>query len=500
MAVQLTSSVLFGRPSTTVSGSLLNEDQFDDAVAAAVATAITLTSLTETPTARWAPQFSSSTVSDGRVVTADDMMGFADLTGGASDAAPIEMVDANGRKFWRFEGAEYLNVAQSLTLSTRNMAVFMVGRFHRISNKSAVFSLGNAEAGNASNTLSPPLEATTNTQSAPLLRAFSYPRTDVVGIENLVVGSQMQVVGVTGRPTADGGSQSWVNETSVNGLTQPYSVADVTGAEIGRFSYSPGGSGWGTFDMYEMVVYDRSLTPEEGDTVTADFMEGYGIIPVTNQLVLEGDSIMQGTGEVTSGIEPPMLITNPGESYVPEGWRVVSVASSGATISNLTARRDADRGWVNHTLSGENVLAFEIGRNDMSTSGGIDSATHYSNVVSYLTDGTKGPLTLGWDVRTLVNIASATALEPNINGYRALIQDPDFLTDLSAGTGQAYDGRVSLIETHLIEDGGNQIFFDVGDSTNTTYYAGDSTHPTPLGAKLRMTGGDDPTKGVAYGL
>jgi hypothetical protein len=32
------------------------------------------------------------------------------------------------------------------------------------------------------------------------------------------------------------------------------------------------------------------------------------------------------------------------------------------------------------------------------------------------------------------------------------------------------------------------------------YYVGDSTHLNTLGTALRMSGGDDPAKGVAYGL
>ncbi len=46
----------------------------------------------------------------------------------------------------------------------------------------------------------------------------------------------------------------------------------------------------------------------------------------------------------------------------------------------------------------------------------------------------------------------------------------------------------------MIEDGaGNTVFESTADSSNTTYYQGDSPHPTPLGAALRVIGGTTPT-------
>jgi len=59
---------------------------------------------------------------------------------------------------------------------------------------------------------------------------------------------------------------------------------------------------------------------------------------------------------------------------------------------------------------------------------------------------------------------------------------------------------MQVIDTDLITVGGDTVFADVTDAQDVTYYAGDSTHPNIAGAVARMTGGDDPTKGVAYGL
>lgn len=38
------------------------------------------------------------------------------------------------------------------------------------------------------------------------------------------------------------------------------------------------------------------------------------------------------------------------------------------------------------------------------------------------------------------------------------------------------------------------------EARDTVYYAGDSTHPSVLGAEVRVSGGDTPQYGVAAGL
>ena len=44
----------------------------------------------------------------------------------------------------------------------------------------------------------------------------------------------------------------------------------------------------------------------------------------------------------------------------------------------------------------------------------------------------------------------------------------------------------------LIEHAGAQQFIDEAAAADTAYYAGDSTHPGVLGARIRVTGGDTP--------
>lgn len=277
------------------------------------------------------------------------------------------MTDALGRPFWRFEGNSYLAIADTLALSSRAMSVFMVGRFHQVSTRSTVFSLGSIVAGTASNTILASLETPTDQNSVPLVQAFSYPRnTSYPTPEKMVTGSQMQVVGMAGRAAADGATTLWMNTDKIT-ANEPYSRTNIAGAEIGRYAYSPGPSGkWGRFNLYEMIVCDTALTDMDGDTLVSDLMTTYGIVPIANQLVLEGDSIMQGTGDVSTGLRADMVITDPGAGLIGADWRVINMASSGAQVAKLTERRNATLGWPEIKAPGQNVLAFEIGRNDLS--------------------------------------------------------------------------------------------------------------------------------------
>lgn len=456
-----------------------------------------------TVTARWSPQFSTVTMDGARVATASDLQGLANVSA-LPGAGPTAMVDALGRPFWRFEGDAFLEIADTLALSTRNMSVFMVGRFHRVKTRTAVLSLGR-NANTAPNTVSAALETSLNSYSAPLLRAFAKPNnTSYQTPEKMITGSQMQVVGMVGREPADGGSMLWMNNDRL-AIPNPIRISDVPGGEIGRFAYSPGSSGnWGRFDLYELVVVDSAIDAADGDALVADLMDTYTVTPILNQFVLEGDSIMEGTGDVTSGLAANMVLTDPGAGLIGPDWRVVNLAGSGSKVAKLVQRRDAEHGWAQFTLPGENVMAFELGRNDISTSGGLTPAQHYANVVGYLTDsfGTAATSILdrGWDVRVMVNIASAASLDPNITAYRALLREPAFAIDTASDAGSAHDGQVQLVDTDLITVGGETVFSTPADAADVTYYAGDSTHPGITGCVVRVTGGDTPAHGIAYGL
>jgi hypothetical protein len=194
-----------------------------------------------------------------------------------------------------------------------------------------------------------------------------------------------------------------------------------------------------------------------------------------------------------------MLLAEPGSGRIPPGWRVVNAGTSGATLASITARRDAANSWATALLAGgQNVAAVEIGRNDFSSTA---AATQYAGFVPYLNTAATGLLQRGWTVRVLANIASASTLMAQITPYRALIRAAQFLTDTQSGPGQAFEGRVSVIGTDLITSGAaGTVFSTAADAADTLFYQGDTTHPTPAGALLRVTGGDTPANGIGAGL
>lgn len=471
--------------------------------------AIPPATLPTTPTARWIPQFSTVTTSGGRVVSATDLMGLADASEGASGVGPLELTDAQGRKFWRFNSTEYMNVASTLTgISNRAIAVFMVGRVHRTSPipTNNIFGLGNVADGTAINTGNAEMTISSSGSIAPWLRSHgSLGHASTSNKEYMIAGSQMQVLSTNSRTTANGGIRLMINNKASSNLSQAsISAPSCTGAEIGRYPFSPGSSGnWGMFDLYELVIYSGTLSNAEQDAIQAALTSYYSIPEIEHNMVLEGDSITQGTGDVVSGLSCGMVMTAPGAALIPTNWRVINMGTSGNQVSNLVSKRDATNGWPSALISGgNNIVAFEIGRNDF-VAGGQTAASHYANVVAYLNTTTTGVLQRGWTVRQLANIAtsgtSGTSGDP-ISDYRTLIRDAQYLTDTLTNTGQTYEGLLSIIDTDLIEDGGNTVFFDSTDAADTAYYAGDSTHPNIPGAELRVNGGDDATKAIAYGV
>lgn len=442
------------------------------------------------PTTRWHPEHSNVVTVGGRVVSATDLSGLADVSEGAAGIGPKAMSDGLGQKFWRFEGAEFLNVAAGLVCDSRDMTIFMVGRVPRHpASYNRYFSLGNHAQGSQINTLGGALESRVYARSAGHVQSFGkLGYTAPSGGEWMVPGAQLQVIGAA---SSASGIQLLLNDHTAD-VAVAYNQTGVSGAEIGRYAWSPGGSGnWGVFDLYEMVVYAPGLSTTDAQAVSAALMQAHAVAPVTNQLILEGDSITQGTGAVTEHLSAAAILTEPGAGRIPAGWRVINKGSSGNQISDLVLKRDANNGWADQTLPGRNVMAFEIGRNDWASA---TAAQHYANVVDYLNTPSTGVLQRGWEARVMANIAASPSLMAQTTAYRTMMRDPQFLTDVGA------TGQVSIISTDLIAHAGQTRFEDAADAADTTYYAGDNTHPNLLGAEIRVTGGDTPQYGVTVGL
>lgn len=461
---------------------------------------VTPATLPVAPLMRWHPGASSVTETNGRVTAASDLTGLGPLTGDAA-SGPLALTDALGRKFWRFNGSELLNIPNTFVGDNRSMAVFFVGRMHRPTSRNPIVSMGNRAAGtNSDNPGGEILGSFVSSGHLSTLNSFGRLGRDTANAANMIPGAQLQVLGALCRPTGAGGYRLYVNtEAGDMGQNSIYR-SGYLGGEIGRYANagSTAAGNWGMFDLYELILYDTRLTDAEGDATVAALTSDWAIPAVTNQFILEGDSIAQGTGEVVSGLSSGVVVSAPGAGLVPDNWRVLNLGVSGNTINNLTNRRNAVAGWTAYPRPGRNVMAFEIGRNDFAT--GVTATQHYANVVTYLSEAVAGVLAKGWEVRVMANIATAPALQTEVETFRAMLRAPGFLTNCNAGPGQLYDGQLQVIDTDLIEHGGQPVFATADDTLDRDYYVGDRTHPTILGAEVRVTGGDTPARSLVANL
>lgn len=448
------------------------------------------------PVLRFHAEYSSVTL-DGndRVTSASDLMGTqnADLPSG--EEGPLQVIDLAGNKQWRFDGGQILNLGTGFSGASQSLTVFAVGR--NLTGVSAssnnIFSLGSREAGTQANSNGPALATRVVFGEGRTLQCgnkFSFATTE--NEEYFAVGAQKQVIATSAGST---GCFMLVNDKRTSGLAAPYSVS-TTGAEIGRYSNSA--TEYGTFFLYELVVFDRQLTTTEADAVSAALMGAHNITTFTNQFITEGDSISQGTSGTFGNDSPIVILSEPGRGLIPADWRVANQAKSGDKISSMIAR-SAENGWFtsdDRKLSGRNVLAYEIGRNDWSTRPAADEV---ADMVSYLNAPATGLLQRGWEIRPMVNIGTGAGAETVVQNQRTLMTAPQFLVDLDAELGGTYDGKVTIVPTYIIEnDLDGQIFFTF--PPNPDYIAGDNTHPNQIGAEIRLTGGSTPEYGIAFGL
>lgn len=406
---------------------------------------------------------------------------------------PKVATDALGRKYWRFDSAEALRATGS-ALTSRACTVFAIMRAHAVRTTNQVFSVGGTMT-------TPMLEASSQGAAVSMPRCSNRAITAATpNAANMLIGSQLQLVGAATRTTANGAMRYYVN-TQTADSTQSGTLTSGTAWEIGRNSASPGASGtWGIFDLYELVVYSGELTNAQADSVAAALVAHYAIPQPTKQFVVEGDSISAIIGIVDRSASPAMWLTNPGAGPLSDGtWRVVNAAVSGSTAATIAARRDEATSWANLKLPDRNVVIIEGGTNDLG-SGGLTLTQTRDAYVSLYNTATTGILQRGWEVRHCCNIAQGGGGQPDREALRLLWRNPAFLTDTLTGAGQAFDGKMTIISTDLIEDNGNTVFLTQADAQDTTYYLVDGTHVTAEGSRMRALGGSTPQYGAAFGL
>lgn len=432
--------------------------------------------------ARWFPHFSTVAESGGKVTQINDLVASNHATNATADGPTLE-TDARGTKFLRFDGSAWLEIL-GLALASRDCTVWLVGRQHRAQGGAAIFSLKGGAVSAAQTILS---AQAVSANQAPRVRCHSHAATD----PQHVIGSQLQVIGAVSRSTAAGGIRTYHNNTEATSTAQSSSAQTGANCEIGRNAFSPGAAGtWNLFDLYEMVVYSAAQSNADADATAAALVAAWQIPEVTKSLVLEGDSITQGTGTVASGDTLGMLLSNPGGNLaMPAGWRVVNAGVSGNQTSNLVTRRDTANSVHQLLLSGvDNYLVTQIGRNDIGA-GALTGAQTYANIVALLNTASTGYLQRGY-TRCLqcVNIAVASGLATQNDNLRALLRDINtFRNDTLTNSGQAFEGKLSIVDLPLVTVSGDTIFNSVADSSDTNWYQGDATHPNTAGVVQMAT-------------
>jgi len=416
-----------------------------------------------------------------------------------SATGPKEVTYANGIKAWRSDGSEYLDVPNTFAANPRQITVFMVARVHKHSTTNNYFSISYASDGITALAGGATFRGVGSSNTAPFMyNAGIASNLSATNKEFMVPGSQVQVMGLASRTTANGGTKFWNNKNPSD--TRAQSGVTTTGTVGARiFGYVSSNGSTNFMDLLEIVVFAGELTDVQAQAV-ADYMtDRWGIVAITQNLLLEGDSITDGVTEVISGDNVAMAITEPGLGLIPANVRVLNMGKSGAQTSDMVTRRDATNGWPVIKIganANDNVCAVQIGRND-TASGGLTAAQTYDAIKAYWNTATTGVVARGWKPVQFANIACDSGVVTTT--LHDLIT-ANFATDVTGGT---------VIDLQLIRDSDGGLGADfspfVLSAQNGTYYQDDdgsldTTHPSIYGTKIMGTGGDTPANGVAAAI
>ena len=471
----------------TVTGT--NGSGSASATSAATAT-IALLTLPTTPVFRISAAASTQTSSGSpsRIDTINDLIGSAHgiVTPDAAGATgPKVMTDSDGRKFLRFEASQGLKFANGLSYNVQNMTVFMVGKVHRGASGNPIFCINVASSVAHFSTR---LNAADSPVSAMSMRNFG--KSPTVAYPYAMVGSQLQVLGGVSRSTANGAIRNYVNE-NVALCTQGTSSPSSGNTALGYYIAAPQALGsLGEFDLYEIVAYNSTITTAQADAIAAALVTAYAIESVKHQIIIEGDSIsygwpaaINGSGNCITTRIPPLM------NY--KKAKVVSFATSGAFIATVSARVPTLHAvsLFPNTSGGRNIVMLQIGSAD-AAQGGTTKAQVYSDLVALITSIlAQNTGSISVEVVSVINIGYANVavypkLEDAGDGLHAKMRDTaTFLTDCLANTGQAYEGKLTVLDLPAYAGPGTALFADHTAAGNTTYYHTDGVHPNELGTQ-----------------
>lgn len=383
---------------------------------------------------------------------------WADQSGagnGAVQAAaanqPVAGVDVLGRPVVKFlsdatvnTNDDQMDLAPAFTFSARSVSFFAACRVYKGSN-SETFRLNNYSlnsphlrysfTGASQNDVPQTLHCTSINSG---ITAHMNPTVlSTVNSTTTVLGDGPELSGALGAVTAD---------------------TDCLGALLSRRQAT---------DVYEVLVYSAPLSSTDAASVRSYLAAKYDTRTTAwdKNVVFEGDSITQGTGTIMNRGYPSLV-----ERAGITDWRMTNLGSSGATLTTLTSRAGAVDGHKRAGIS-RNVLMVLVGRNDVAV-GGATAAAIYSSLITYV----QARVTAGWEVWTGTVISTSANYQTMINELNGLIR--------GAGNGGSGNGIVTDAGANRVIDFAALPQFDPGSESDTTYYQGDSTHPTQAGAQL----------------
>lgn len=444
---------------------------------------------------------------------------------------PVQMTDALGRKFWRFTGSSALIIANALNaLNMRQMMVFAVWRVAKVTRGtdfallSLRYSAYTNETTNTAQTNGYILRgnAATSTSEAARLKSGTVDSyANGIG-GHFIPGAQIHVAGFNSRTT---GGRFYINERTNDVAQTSLTATNGTGMIIGgkaTTSNAVTGTTDNCYDLYELAIWKGTYTNAQSDTASAEMVANWGIQAITGQIIMTGDSITECIDTSSTVVIPQDGIAHklaaPGAGYIPANFRVINIGIAGSALDtysgaitgvDLDTQRDDTSSGFQMVYSGgaaNNIVTVNVGINDMRSSvGNQTAAQHYARFVTLLNTGTTGYLQRGFKVVavTPTSISGDATGQSRISAFRDLLINPttdvivsQFLTDVLANVGQTYDGLVSVLPISKITYASSgTIFADATDAGDTTYYATDGTHHTPLAMTLMVEGGSTPTYG-----
>jgi hypothetical protein len=503
---------------------------------AAPAAGASATTFSIAPSVHYHPNSQAATLNGSNQVTAcPDLRGLAAASGvsfAGADIGPVQMTDDLGIKFWRFAGAGALLVANALNaINMRQLMVFAVWRVAKVTRGtdwpllSLRYSAYTDDTTNTAQTNGYILRGNAATSSSEVARLKSGTVDSFTATNGgrFIPGAEQHVVGFNSRTTANGGGRFYINEQAGDVAQTSLTATNGTGMIIGGKATSSNavtGTTDNCFDLYELAIWKGTYTNAQSDTVAAEMVANWAIPTIIGQVILLGNSITECIDTSSTVVVPQdgiaHILAAPGAGYIPAGFRVINAAIAGSGISSpttgvsLTTQRDNTLGPLVYTYSGgaaNNIITVNIGINDMrsSNASNVDAATHYANFTALLNTVTTGYLQRGFKVVavTPTAISGDTTGQSRIVSFRGMLIDAttdvvvsQFLTDTLSNTGQTYDGLVSVLPISKINYASSgTIFLNAADAGDTTYYATDGTHHTPLAMTLMATGGSTPQYG-----